>query len=288
MPISILILTYNSSKYIKELLDSIYKILSKDIASNEIEVILFDNASTDNTVDLVTKFGENILIKKSDKNLGYAKGINKAAEIAKGELLVVINPDSKLVDFDKEKITSEFIGDKKLAIAGMNVEDFNGVKEKTAGKFFNPFSFLLYAFGLESIIGMRFSPEKTSYVDFVSGGFVAFRKEFFDEVKGYDEDYFMYVEDMDICYRAKEHGYKTAFLPYGTISHKGQGSSNREFAIASIYKGLKIFYEKHHLSQLQYIKNLLVIKAQLIIFLGVLLGRKDLSASYKKALLALK
>lgn len=288
MPISILILTFNSSKYIRELLDSIYKILDKEIAKKEIEIILFDNASTDNTFSLVSVYGRGIVIKKSTKNLGYAKGINKAVKEAKGELLIVINPDSKIVDFDKEKIISEFTDNKKLAIAGLRVEGFDGVKEKTAGKFFNPFSFLLYAFGLEGIIGTRFSPRKASLVDFVSGGFVVFRKEFFNILQGYDEDYFMYVEDMDICYRAKKLGYKTAFLPYGTIYHKGQGSSDRGFAIAGIYKGLKIFYRKHYPSQLQYVIYLLVIKAKLIIFLGGLTGRRDLSASYKKALLELK
>lgn len=283
MPISILVLTYNSASYITKLLDSIFDLLGEDIKKGEVEVIIFDNASTDKTASLVKGYSDKISFHVSDQNLGYAKGINEASKHSKGDLLIVVNPDATLLEFSKEKIVEEFENDKKLAIAGLNIENFNNEKEKNAGKFFNRFTFLLFALGFEGLIGLRFSPDRKRSVDFVSGGFVAIRSEFFKKAGGYDEDYFMYVEDMDICLRAKKMGYEVKFLPYATIVHKGQGSSNKEFAIVNIYKGLLTFYSKHKPKELGYIRSLLLVKAKLIIFLAAVLEKKSLSETYKKA-----
>lgn len=289
---SFLILTYNSSLYIKPLFDSIFDKLSKEIKNGKIELIIVDNASTDTTIENINKYFEdkknNIVLHESNENLGYARGINKASTFANGEFLVVVNPDSVLQNFDGDRIIQEFENEKNMAIAGFNLLDYGGVKEKTAGRFFNPVTFLFYALGLEGLARLRFSPPNKTKVDFVSGGFVVFRKDYYEKMHGYDEDYFMYVEDMDICFRAKKRGYSVFYLPFATIKHRGQGSSNREFAIVNIYKGLQLFYTKHgsFLSQL-YVRNLLSIKAALIIFISVVIGKKNLGNTYTKALKAI-
>jgi len=119
----------------------------------------------------------------------------------------------------------------------------------------------------------------------VSGGFVAIRGEVFKQLNGYDADYFMYVEDMDLCFRAKELGFKTIYMPCAVIRHQGQGSSNREFAIVNIYKGIQIFNSKHSsFFMQQYVKNLLSLKAALIIFIASVFGRRTLVETYQKAL----
>lgn len=288
--ISFLILTYNSSSYINRLLDSLIKILQDELRREEIEIIIEDNSSSDDTVELVKEYIEknnqkNIILHESRENKGYARGINSAAKLSHGGILVVINPDSELLEFDVKKITDEFKNNEKLAIGGLKVIDFQGKAEKTAGKFFNPFTFLAFALGFENIFNLRYSPNTKTKVDFVSGGFVAFRKESFEKLNGYDEDYFMYVEDMDVCYRAEKEGQSVYFLPFGTIRHKGQGSSSREFAIVNIYKGLQIFYSKNgSFFSTLYVKNLLTLKAALIIFIGAVLGKKDLVKIYSKAL----
>lgn len=288
--ISFLILTFNSSSYISNLFDSLFKNLGNEIERGDVEIIVHDNNSTDDTIQILEEFSgrknaNSIVVSKSDKNEGYAKGINKAASLAKADLLVVVNPDSELLELDLEGIVNEFAENKRLAIAGLKIVDFTGKIEKTAGKFFNPLSFLGFCFGFEDAIGLRYSPSIKKKVDFVSGGFVVFRNGEFLKLGGYDEDYFMYVEDMDICYRAKKEGLQVWFLPLAVIRHKGQGSSNREFAIVNIYKGLQIFYTKHGSFLMAfYIKNLLTLKAALIIFIGAILGKKELVATYTKAL----
>lgn len=288
MPISIIVLTYNSENYIINLLDSIYEVLEKEIKNNEVEIVVFDNASTDRTLEIVREYSKEIIIKESKINLGYGNGINEASKISKGELLCIINPDARLVKLHTQKIIDLFAIDEKIAIAGLTIQSFDGTAEKNAGKFFNKITFLLYALGLEYFAQIRFAPKKLSKVDFVSGGFIVLRGEFFKKIGGYDKDYFMYVEDMDLCLRAKKMGYKTVFAPFGTIEHKGQGSSNVGFAIVNIYKGLIMFYKKHFPSELNYIRSLLVMKAQLIIFLASFFGKKSMLTTYKKALSAIQ
>lgn len=287
---SILILTYNSAKYLGPLFESLTARLTQDLKTGRVEIIVVDNASSDNTASEIKKYiGENTHFIENGENSGYAKGVNLAAKKAKGKYLVVINPDARLKEIDLHKISQEFESRQNMAIAGFPIIDEQGNRERNAGKFYNPLSFLLYSMGFDNKANLRFSPSKKTKVDYVSGGFVIFRKDIFEKLKGYDEDYFMYVEDMDISFRAKKMGFETYFLPYATIVHKGQGSSSREFAIINIYKGLQLFFKKHSSFIMQlYISSLLSLKAATIIFLGAIFGKKDLVTSYSKALKTLQ
>lgn len=300
--ISFLILTYNSSPYIYPLLTSIFEQVGKEIENGEYEIVIVDNCSTDNTIDSVKEFfeskkslfeileknqpfGKPVRLYSSEYNNGYAKGVNLAAKFAKGDIYIVINPDSRMLDSNFKELLDQFEKKDKMGIAGLKITDFHDVSEKTAGNFYNVITFFLFAIGLENKLSLRFAPERIRKVDFVSGGFVAFRRSDFEKLDGYDEDYFMYVEDMDICFRAKELGIDTFYIPCAHIKHKGQGSSSREFAIVNIYKGLQLFYTKHtSFFEAQYVKSLLSLKAALIIFLGTILGRHELVQVYRKAL----
>ena len=284
--LSFLILTYNSENYIEPLFDSLLSKISKEVKDGTYEIIVVDNASTDGTANKVNKYqATHIRFIQSGENGGYAKGINLAAKHAHGKYLIVINPDSTLLEADFKRLVKDFDSDSTLGIGGFVLQNHAGIREKTAGKFYNFLSFLLFAGGLEDVAGIRFSPKEMVTVDYVSGGFVVFRRSVFEQLNGFDEDYFMYVEDMDICYRAKKAGFKTMFLPYCSIVHKGQGSSSREFAIVNIYKGLTLFYKKHRsFMEELYIRNLLSVKAALIIFVSSVLGKREAVTTYSHAL----
>ena len=292
--ISFLILTYNSEKYIGKLLNSLFYNCREKITNGSYEILIFDNNSSDETSRVIEDLRQketrkSIQFFSSKENLGYAKGINKLASLANGKILIVINPDAEILSGDFSILLKEFDKKENLAISGMRVVDAFQKEEKTAGSFFNPFSFFLYSLGLENVFSLRFAPKKIKKVDFVSGGFIAFKKELFESLEGYDEDYFMYVEDMDICFRAKKKKYEVFYIPCATIKHQGQGSSNREFAIVNIYKGLQIFYQKNKSPvELWFIKSLLGLKAAAIIFIGAIIGNKSLVNTYKRALAAIE
>jgi GT2 family glycosyltransferase len=126
--------------------------------------------------------------------------------------------------------------------------------------------------------------KKTS-VDWVSGGFMLIRASVFKKLGGFDEHFFMYIEDMELCYRLKKAGLKVIYYPEAKAKHVGQASSNRTFAIINIFKGISYFYKKHR-SLIEYyiVKSLLMIKALIAIFIGIVSGNAYLRRTYKQAL----
>src|SRR5256885_9525319 len=95
----------------------------------------------------------------------------------------------------------------------------------------------------------------------------------------------MYVEDMELCYRAKLVGYKTYFYPFTNVYHAEQGSTNRTFAIIQIYKSLLYFYKKHRpYNEYLFLKLILRIKARMLIGVGKMTGNTYLIQTYEKAL----
>jgi GT2 family glycosyltransferase len=280
--ISIIILTYNSSRFIEDLLKSL------EDYSKDSEILIVDNDSKDDTVKLAKRFSH-AKVYETGKNLGFAKGINYGAKRAKGEYLLFINPDAVFKSGHFSDLVKVLEEHEKAGVVGGKLVGYDGIPEKSAGKFFNFFEAIMIILGLDEKIGIRFSPNKLSKVDFVSGGFMMVRSEIFEKLGGFDENFFMYVEDMELCFRVKKAGFETYFSPNVVISHKGQGSSNRTFAIINIYKGILYFYKKHK-GNFEYniVKFLLFGKAKCIYILGRLTNNDYYKETYGQALEAIK
>lgn len=280
--ISIIILTYNSSRFIEALLKSLIS-LKKDY-----EILVVDNDSSDETVKLAKKF-EEVKVFETGVNLGFAKGINFGAKKASSKYLLFINPDTVFEDGNIEDMIELFKSKRSAGIVGGKLIDVDASPEKSAGRFFNLFETILLVLGLDEAFGVRFSPEKLSKVDFVSGGFMMIKKDLFEDLGGFDENYFMYVEDMDLCFRAKRIGFNTYFTPDTVVSHVSHGSSDRSFAVVNIYKGILYFYSKHK-SKLEFeiVKFMLKLKARSIYLFGRLINNSYYTNTYKKALTEIK
>lgn len=285
--ISIIILTYNSSKYIESLLNSLLKKYSNNINSKELEIIVADNKSLDDTLERANKYKEKIKITENGRNVGYAKGNNLGAKKASGEFLVFLNPDAKFIEGDLFDVVSLF-DDNKVGIIGGKIISLDGKKELSCGKFYNPLNILLLTLGLEESLGVRFAPNKKQEVDFVSGGFFFIRRKLFERLNGFDENYFMYVEDADLCYQAKKKGFKVLYSNKATVQHVGQGSSNRTFAIVNIYKGL-LYYSRKNGGKINHfiVKLMLAIKARILVLMGRMRNNKYLVDTYTEAIKAL-
>lgn len=283
MKLSIVILTYNSAKYIKVLLQDIEETYDKEIREKKLEIVVCDNNSSDETVSLV-KLHKDVSLIESKENLGFAKGINLAAKKAKGEILLFLNPDTKLLSGNFFAFVSEF-DDPKLGVLGGGVKTYKETNELSCGKVYNAFNVLLLTIGLEESLGVRFSPDKDQDVDMVSGAFLAIKKELFEKIHGFDEHFFMYVEDAELCYRVKKEGFRVRFSKKASIKHMGQGSSNRTFAVVNIYRGLLYFHKKHmgHTSYI-FVKYLLSFKAHILVLLDKISHNEYLVSTYAQAL----
>ena len=280
--VSIIILTYNSSDYIGQLLISVK---NSHKGNNDFEIIAVDNNSTDDTLIKLKSFENEITIKKNEKNLGFAGGINEGTKIAKGEYLVFVNPDTELRKGNVFDLVSVFDKFEKAGIVGGKLVDKKGNPEKSAGRFFGLFEILLMTLGLDEAFGVRTCPKEIKKVDFVSGGFMMVKKQVFEKLNGFDESFFMYVEDVDFCKRAKNAGFETYFTPGTELVHVSQGSSDRSFAIENIYKGL-FYYTKKHGNIFSYylVKLLLRLKAIVLVIIGTIFNNSYLVDTYGKVL----
>ena len=268
-------------------MQSLIKKYSSNINAKELEIIVADNKSLDDTLEKTDKYKEKVRIVENGGNLGYAKGNNLASKKANGEFLVFLNPDAKFIDGNLFDVISLF-DDEDIGIIGGKIISLDGKKELSCGKFYNPLNILLLALGLEERLGVRFAPNKKQKVDFVSGGFLFIRKKLFERLNGFDENYFMYVEDSDLCYQAKKKGFKVLYSNKATVQHVGQGSSNRTFAIVNIYKGF-LYYSRKNGGKVNYfiVKLMLMIKARLLVLVGRVRNNKYLVDTYTEAMKSL-
>ena len=110
------------------------------------------------------------------------------------------------------------------------------------------------------------------------------RSEIFKKLSGFDDHLFMYIEDMEFCFRASTHGVWTYFTPDVSVVHEGQGSSDRSFAVRNIFKGILYFHKKHG-NKISYhiIYALFKLKSNSLVFAGRMLNNKYLVDTYKDA-----
>lgn len=277
MKISIIILSFNTAKFTKSCADSVLQ-QYKDLIGKEVEVIVVDNASSDNTINLLSKY-KNIKIIKNDKNYGFSKGNNIGAKIAKGKYLLFLNSDTVVRDSNFLSMAKFLDENKKIGILGGKLIDSNKKIQKSGGNFYNLLNLFLSLFGGERVGLVRKTPAKRERVDWVSGACLFIRGDLFKRLKGFDEHFFMYVEDMDLCFRAKKAGFLTYFFPEVELVHSEHGSSNREFAVVSIYRSIIYFAKKHKLSSF-FVRLMLFIKALVSLLIGIITNNNYLKKTY--------
>lgn len=285
MLLSIIVINYKTLRLTSDCLEFLYDSLGKKIGKN-IEIIVVDNGSGDEETKKLQKLRDRLGFKllTSERNLGFAAGCNIGAEISEGEVLLFLNSDTKGHAGILEM--TEFLkNDPKMGVVGGKIVKSDGKTEKSAGKFYNLWNLFLMLAGGERLGIDRSAPKEYQRVDWVSGGFMMVKKDAFDKVSGFDEDYFMYLEDMDLCMRLRKIGYSTYYCPKASVIHMQHASASRQFAIVNIYKSLIIFYKKNK-SRLGYtaLVALLYLKALAAYILGRVLGKNALAKTYKEAL----
>lgn len=278
--VSIVILSFNTSDLLKSCLDSLFKYTS----GVDFEVIVVDNNSQDGSVSMVKKNFKSVRLIESQKNLGFAAGVNRGVKIAKGEYILLLNSDTILTNNCIPLMYSYIQRNKKLGVLGGVLVSEKGIYEKSFGdfpSFVSIFSLLFLSKGNRA----KHFPVESRHVDWVNGAVMFIDKIGFEKVDGFDENYFMYVEDIDLCFRFKKIGYTIEVFPEAKVVHIGQGSSNKEFAIVQIYKGLSYFFKKNkNTVEYSIVLCMLILKAWISIGIGYVFGKKQLVSTYSKAL----
>lgn len=290
MDLSVIIVSYNTKKLLADCLASVFT-QTKDL---NYEVIVVDNASTDGTIEAVEKRYEDlpagkagIKILRNKKNLGFAKANNQGIRKAQGEYVLLLNSDTKLVGNALKKLVDFAETKKKPGAVGPKLLNPDGSPQSSVASFFTlPKAFIWL------LTGDRFlysSPPQPQPVDWVMGAALMVKKDVIEKVGLLDEKFFMYMEEVEWCYRIKKAGFEIWFYPQAKIYHLVRGSSpaswrGKQRAILGIYQGLIYFYKKHFgRQQLAVLKSILLAKAAVVWLIGVLSGNAYLKETYGKA-----
>ncbi len=249
--LSIIIVNFNTKEYLKYCLNSI----SEFTSDLNYEIIVVDNASSDGSVEMLNDEFKKIKKIYNQTNVGFASANNQAIKIAEGELILLLNSDTRILDNAIGK-TMDFMNENPNAsIVGCKLLNPDGTLQPSCRSFptlwnlFTESTFLYKLFSKNKLFGKYymsyFDHNSILQVDVVMGAFMMIRREVFKKIGYFDEAYFMYTEETDLCFRAKAHNYKIYFSPTAEIIHYGGGSNDNN----------QQYFLNMHYSQLQFIRS---------------------------------
>lgn len=305
--LSIIIISYNTTHLTKKCLETVVDSLNGVTFSAEI--IVLDNNSTDGSVEMLKNFKFQIFSQSEitlrmtnfklilrQQNLGFSKGNNAAVKESNGKYLLFLNSDTEVLDDAITSLYSFFTGSTNTFnfVGPKLIEKDRITSQPSAGRFYALPVVFAVLFLRGDYYGLtRFSPNTTKQVDWVSGACFICKREDFEKLGGFDEGIFMYMEEIDLLYRAKKKGMTTGFYPTARFIHVGSASSQgRSQPIIQVYKGLLYFYQKHHrpLSsdseglQLSLLRIMLQLKAIISVLIGIAVNNGYLKTTYAEAL----
>ena len=254
MDLSIIIVNYNVKEFLQNLLHSIDK-ASLNISH---EIIIVDNASDDGSVELISEKFPSVKLIANTENLGFGKANNQALEIASGKYLLLINPDTIVSEDTLDKMIRFFEDNSEAGLAGCKILNPDGSLQLACRRSFpGPWTSFCKVTGLSTLfpkskLFARYNltyldEDKTYEVDAISGSFMMMRKETYDKVGGFDEEFFMYGEDLDLCYRIQQAGFKVFYSHTTQIIHyKGESTKRSRLDETKVfYDAMHLFVKKH-------------------------------------------
>jgi GT2 family glycosyltransferase len=231
--VTAVIVNWNSGAQLQECLGSL---------QNVCPAIVVDNASTDGSCDGVDAL-TNVTVIAANENLGFGKACNLGASHAQTEYLLFLNPDAAVFPGTLERALSVMDDpqNSQVGISGVQLVGTAGKVERSCARFPTPSKLLAQAMGLDRLIPrlghlmVDWPHDSTQAVDQVMGAFFLVRRDMFNNLVGFDERFFLYFEEVDFSYRAKQAGWKSLYLADVQAFHKGGGTSDQ-------IKARRLFY----------------------------------------------
>jgi GT2 family glycosyltransferase len=265
--ISVIIVSYNTRDLLLDCLSSVYA----SEGDLDLEVFVVDNASSDGSVDVVGEYFPECTVIAGTENVGFSKANNKALRIATGDYILLLNPDTIMDANVLAAMTAYMEQNPDVGMCSCKLVLGDGSLDLACRRSFPSFwDGFCRAVGLSALFPRiplftrynltHLNENETYPVDAVNGAFMFTRREAVEEVGFLDEDYFMYAEDLDWCFRFGKAGWKVMYHPVATTVHfKGQSSKARSSAmIREMFKSTKLFYRKHYYPSMSPTKRFLM------------------------------
>ena len=221
MKTAIIILNWNGEKLLEQFLPSVVEFTAK-----QADIYIADNNSTDNSIDFITKNFPSVKIIKNAINGGYAKGYNDALKHIDADIFCLINSDIEVTENWLNPILNEFKNDENIGVLQPKILDF---KNKTKFEYAGAAGGFLDFFGYPYCRGRIFNDiekdknqfNKISDIFWASGACFFIKSDLFRELNGFDEDYFAHQEEIDLCWRVQNAGFKIKYIPNSIVYHVG-------------------------------------------------------------------
>lgn len=254
MDLSVIIVSYNVKYFLEQCLCSV----KKAFQSLETEVFIIDNNSSDGTVDYLQQEFPFITFISNQENLGFSRANNLALKKATGRHVLFLNPDTIIPEDCFIRTISFMDNNPQAGALGVKMIDGGGnfLKESKRGfptiwASFCKMSGLTKAFPSSRIFAKYYlghlSEDKNQEVEALSGAFLMVKKEVLDKTGGFDEQFFMYAEDIDLSFRIKQAGYQNYYFSETTILHfKGESTRKDARYVQLFYRAMIQFVHKHY------------------------------------------
>ncbi|WP_407392414.1 glycosyltransferase family 2 protein [Methanobrevibacter sp.] len=264
MDLSFVIVNYQTFELTKNTIESIFRY---DYSFNY-EILLVDNASGDDSLArLRDYFKDNVKFIASAENNGFAAGNNQALKIAKGKYILLLNSDTVVWENTLEDIYQYMESHADVGATGCRVLLEDGQLDKACKRSFpnakNSFFKLFHipTNSKDDNYNLTNLPDDEIYeIDCLTGAFMFMRAKVLDEIGLLDETFFMYGEDIDLCYRIKQAGWKIVYYGEAIITHFKGASSKKQKSklIYEFHRAMYIYYKKHNAKDSSFIVNFVV------------------------------
>jgi GT2 family glycosyltransferase/lipopolysaccharide/colanic/teichoic acid biosynthesis glycosyltransferase len=252
--VSVAIVSYNVKQYIIHCIDSI----NKSDYAGRIELIVIDNNSFDGSLENIKQQFTDVICIQNTENVGFGKAINQATGIASGKYYLILNPDTIIEESTISTFVDYLENNSSIGLVGPKIVNSDGSLQKGCKR-----SFPTIGVALPKLIGLdklfpnsrlagRYNlnyldPDEIHKVDAISGSCMFIRSELFNKIGGFDEQFFMYGEDLDLCYQIYQQGFEVHYLPTTQIMHyQGESVKSAPYdSLNAFYQAMILFSEKH-------------------------------------------
>ena len=264
--LAIVIVTYNSARDI----DAALRSLTQPAPATAHEILVIDNASSDGTAALVRATWPGVRLIESARNLGFAAANNRAIRESSSELVLLLNPDTRVPPGAIDRLVAHLDARRDVAIIGPRIVDGQGRAELSFGAMIAPLTELrqkVLVVGNDRGIGPVVSivdrmTRLTRDVDWVSGACLLIRRADLDAVGLLDERFFLYTEDVDLCASVRARGRRVLFAADVEIEHLRGRSAGA--TTSAVYRRSQLaFYAKHHPAWVPWLRAYLKIRGEL-------------------------
>lgn len=256
-PLDVVIVNWNAGEQLAACLSSLAA--CDDAAA--LRVVVVDNASTDGSADGLERLdlqrsGLAVTVLRNAENLGFARACNQGAALGTAEAILFLNPDTEVSRDGIGEARAVLEADARTGLVGARLVDEAGATHRTCARAPTGLSLVAHALFLDRVLPGRVPPHfrldwdhaDTRPVDAVMGAFLMIRRPLFVRLGGFDERFFVYWEDADLCARAAQAGFAVCHAARAVIRHRGQGTTEavKDRRLFYFLRAQALYAEKHH------------------------------------------